>query len=369
MSPNLLVVNVGSSSLKLVLLDGADEVIATGGGEGGDLDLHAEISGLLEGAGEVGLVGHRVVHGGADLTGPADLAERSVRETVARLGELAPLHNPPALRGIEVTDHLLPRIPSFACFDTAFHHDLPEVARTYALPAEWNERWNLRRYGFHGLSHAYCARRSAELLSIPARDLRLVSAHLGAGCSLAAVRDGAPVDTTMGFTPLDGLVMATRPGSLDPGLLLWVMRHEEVSAAEAEHLLENEAGLLGLSGLSGDPRELFAAADEGHAGARLAIGVFVRALAAGIAAMAAAMGGLDALAFTGGIGENSDRIRRMACERLGFLGIGLSDDSPRPDAGDGIISVPGKPVAVLRIAAREDLEIARQIRAVADSSP
>jgi acetate kinase len=255
-----------------------------------------------------------------------------------------------------------------ACFDTAFHATLPPEAATYAVPEAWAARWPLRRFGFHGLSHAYCARRSAELLSRPLSELRLVSAHLGAGASLAAVDSGRSVDTTMGFTPLEGLVMATRSGSLDPGLLLWVQQHGGIDAVAAERALDSEAGLLGISGRSGDTRKLQAAADAGDERARLALDVYLHRLRGSIAAMAAAMGGLDALAFTGGVGEGSPEIRAGTCRGLEFLGLSL--DARHDDALDRVdrdLSSDGARAATLLVHAREDLEIARQVRATLES--
>jgi len=262
--------------------------------------------------------------------------------------------------------HLRPELPAVACFDTAFHATLPPEAATYAVPEAWGARWPLRRFGFHGLSHAYCARRTAELLDRPLSELRLVSAHLGAGASLAAVHGGRSVDTTMGFTPLEGLVMATRSGSLDPGLLLWVQRQSGISAAEAERLLDSKAGLLGISGRSGDTRELEAAAEAGDRRSALALDVYVHRLRASIAAMAAAMGGLNALAFTGGVGEASATIRARTCKRLEFLGLALDGERNGDTGGsDCEISASGATAAAVVVHAREDLEIAAQVRRLA----
>jgi acetate kinase len=250
----------------------------------------------------------------------------------------------------------LPGTPAVACFDTAFHATLPAAAATYAVPAAWRERWGLRRYGFHGLSHAYASRRAAELTG--AR--RIVTCHLGAGASLAAVRDGRSVDTTMGFTPLEGLVMATRSGSVDPGLLLWLLEREGVGVREMAEALEHDSGLLALAGTA-DMREVLARADEG---AQLALDVYCHRLRAGIAAMAAALDGLDALVFTGGVGERAPAVRAAAADGLRFLGVAL--DGGRNDAanGDADVSAAGAPVRTLVVSAREDLEIAAQVRAL-----
>jgi acetate kinase len=361
----ILTVNSGSSSLKLRLLDGEDEVICSHDAEaiGEEGRLKEELEAMLAESGEVDAVAHRVVHGGPDFDGPTVIDPAAERK-LESLADLAPLHNPPAVRAIRALEQLRPRLPAIACFDTAFHATLPAAAASYAVPAAWSERWPLRRYGFHGLSHAYASRRAAELLERPAGELRLVTAHLGAGASLAAVAGGRSVDTTMGFTPLEGLVMATRSGSVDPGLLLWVQGHGGLGAEEMERALDRDAGLRALSGRSGDMREVIAGADRGDERCRLALDVYVHRLAAGIAAMAAAMGGVDGLVFTGGTGENSPRIRAAACEATAFLGVGLDRDlSDRAD-GDAVLSDPARPVATVVVSAREDLEMAQQARRV-----
>jgi len=256
----------------------------------------------------------------------------------------------------------LPGLPGVACFDTAFHATIPAAAATYALPREWRQRWALRRYGFHGLSHAYCSRRAAELAE--GAD-RIVTCHLGAGASLAAVLRGVSMDTTMGFTPLEGLVMATRSGSVDPGLVLWLEEHAGVPPAELAAALEHRSGLLGLAGTA-DMRKVVAGAAAGGHDARLALDVYTHRLRAGIAAMAAALGGLDVLVFTGGVGENSPAVRSAAAAGLGFLGVRLDAGRNAADgpAVDRAIGEPGAPVASFVIPAREDIEIARQVRAV-----
>lgn len=363
MSTSVLVVNAGSSSLKLRLLSGSDEVLATrdlgpaDDWEGGLEDFFAD-STAPDG------IGHRVVHGGAEFTGPT-LIDAELQSELSRLEDLAPLHNPPAVQMIRTVGRLRPELPAVACFDTAFHRTLPPAASTYAIPAAWAERWGLRRFGFHGLSHAYCARRAAELFKRPLSELRLITAHLGAGASLAAVAGGRSVDTTMGFTPLDGLVMATRSGSIDPGLLLWVERHGGIDAESVERSLESESGLLGISGLSGDMRELQRAAEAGDEAAGLAIAVYLHRLRASIAAMAAAMGGVDALAFTGGVGEGSAFVRSGACQGLEFLGLALDPGrNASANASDRIVSQTEAATAILVVEAREDLDMAAQVRAV-----
>jgi acetate kinase len=258
---------------------------------------------------------------------------------------------------------LQPALPAVACFDTAFHRTLPLAASTYAVPSTWTERWGLRRFGFHGLSHAYASRRAAELLDRPASEMRVVTAHLGAGASLAAVAGGRSVDTTMGFTPLEGLVMATRSGSVDPGLVLWVQRHDALDARAVERALEHESGLLGISNRSSSVNELLDAAAGGDELSSLAIDVYLHRLRAGIAAMAAAMDGLDALVFTGGVGEGSEEIRERACAGLTFLGLGIdSAANASADGEDLDLSAAEALSNVLKVHAREDLQIAAGVR-------
>jgi acetate kinase len=364
----VLVVNAGSSSLKLSVLGPADEITAAL-----DIDAwdgradHGELAKFLGSLSRVQAVGHRVVHGGSRLTGPTVIDDR-VTAAIADLADLAPLHQPRALAGIDAVRAALPGVPAVACFDTAFHAGMPAAAATYALPKIWTERFGLRRYGFHGLSHAYASRRAVQLLGDqdPER-LRIVSCHLGAGSSLAAVHGGRSVDTTMGFTPLEGLVMATRCGSVDPGLIIWLLQHGGLTLDEVAAGLESRSGLSGLAGLpsrSGDMRDVRLAADEGKPGARLAVDVHAHRLRREIAAMAAAMNGLDALVFTGGIGEHQPPVRAEAAAGLAFLGVAI--DSARNDttSADGEITAPGATVRTLVVTAREDVEIARQTRAV-----
>jgi acetate kinase len=352
----LLVVNAGSSSLKLRLLNAGDRTLAERGVEwppGSPFPPDA-----LDGLPAPDAVAHRVVHGG-DTLRAATWVDDEVRARLAELTALAPLHQPRALAAIDAVGLRLAGTPAAACFDTAFHATLPDAAATYALPPEWPRR----RFGFHGLSHAYASRRAAELLGREASGLRVVSCHLGAGASLAAVRGGRSVDTTMGFTPMDGLVMATRPGSVDPGLLVWLGEHRGLTAAELADALEHRSGLTGLAG-TGDMRELL---ERGDATARLALDVYLHRLRAGIAAMAAAMGGLDALVFTGGVGEHAPAVRAAAADGLAFLGVGVDPARNADVQGDEEISAGGAPVRTLVVVAREDLEMARQVRALARS--
>ena len=353
--------NAGSSSVKLRVLDGDDRLLAERDlpAVRGDADAKAVAAAVRE-LPAPDAVGHRIVHGGQRFR-EAVVVDRAVQGALRELTELAPLHQPKSLAALVAVSAALPGPPVIACFDTAFHATLPAAAATYALPASWRKGFGVRRYGFHGLSHAYASRRAAELLG--RTRLRLVTCHLGAGASLTAVRDGRSVDTTMGFTPLEGLVMATRSGSVDPGLLLWLLEREAIDEREMAEALEHESGLLGLAG-SPEMREVMSRADAGDHEARLAIDVYVHRLRAGIAAMATAIGGLDALVFTGGVGENSPRIRALACEGLGFLGVALDTAPNAARADDRRLEREGSAVAVLVIAAREDLEIARQVRAL-----
>jgi acetate kinase len=366
----ILVVNAGSSSLKLGVLGPADEVTAAFDLEQWDgRPEHTELGEFLGGL-SVDAVGHRVVHGGSRFIAPA-VIDDTVTAAIADLTDLAPLHQPRALAGIEAVRSALPGVPAVACFDTAFHAAMPAAAATYALPRLWTDRFALRRYGFHGLSHAYASRRAAELLGEEPARLRLVTCHLGAGSSLAAVQGGRSVDTTMGFTPLEGLVMATRCGSVDPGLIVWLLQHGGLTLDEVATGLENWSGLSGLADLlnrSGDMREVRLAAHEGEPCARLAIDVHAHRLRREIAAMAAAMNGLDALVFTGGIGEHQPAVRAEAAAGLAFLGVAIDPSRNNATYADGEVTAGDATVRTLVVTAREDVEIARQTRAVLQSA-
>lgn len=367
-----LVVNAGSSTLKLSVLDDDEVCLAeTLPSPRGHLDQDA-VRDLLGRAGSLDAVGHRIVHGGSEFLEAVELDEGVVRRLHA-LADLAPLHQPRSLRAMELVGRLLPRVPAVGCFDTAFHAHLPAEAHTYALPAGWRKRWNLRRFGFHGLSHAWASRRVEEMMAAPdsvvgPHSLRVVTCHLGAGASLAAVREGVSVDTTMGFTPLEGLVMATRSGSVDPGLVLWLEEHAGMPPSELAATLEHRSGLLALAGTA-DMKAVLEADARGDAEARLALGVYVHRLRAGIAAMAAAMDGLDALVFTGGIGERSPLIRGRAAVGLSFLGVALDSAANDDAVPDVEIGESGKAVRTFVVEAREDLQIARAVRRVLERSP
>lgn len=366
----ILVVNAGTSSLKLRLLGSEDHVLASE-----DLpalapaDSARALRPFVDRHGPIDAAGHRVVHGGHEFH-ESVVVDDDALARLRTVAGLAPLHDPPAIAALEAARELLPDRPQIAAFDTAFHANIPDAVAIYALPWEWTQRWGIRRFGFHGLSHAYVARRSAELVGRPLAELRIVTCHLGAGASLAAVAHGRSVDTTMGFTPLEGLVMATRSGSVDPGALLWIQREAPLSADEMEDALGRRSGLLGISGVSADMREVIAAADAGNERAQLALRVYVHRIRSAVGAMAASMGGIDVVAFAGGVGEGSPRVRREVCESLAFLGVRIdpeaNDGSTRSDAD---LSRADAGVRVLLIHTREDVEIAREVRRlVADGS-
>ncbi len=345
----VLVVNAGSTSLKLRLVETDESVEAVDAFDSIDRST-------------IDAVGHRVVHGGDRLHDPV-VIDDFVRSEILALEPLAPLHNAPALAGITAAEAALPNVPHVAVFDTAFHRTMPAEAASYALPRTWRETWGIRRYGFHGLSVAWCAERAPVLLGVSPEALRLVVCHLGGGCSVTAVRDGCSVDTTMGFSPLDGVPMTTRSGSVDPGALLYLQRQHGVTVDDLDRVLNEESGLKGLSGLSGDVRELEAATatDED---ARLALGVYTHRIAGAVSAMAASLGGLDALVFTAGVGEHSASVREAVCARLRFLGVKLDDARNEHESADVDIASGESAVRVLVIAAREELVVARAVRAL-----
>ncbi|HEY7942661.1 MAG TPA: acetate/propionate family kinase [Candidatus Limnocylindrales bacterium] len=363
----ILIVNAGSSSLKLRRLDAHDQLLASHDLQmtRGTVDRPA-LAEALAGAEPPDAIGHRIVHGGRRYLGPVRL-DAAVERDLRQLVDLAPLHQPKSIDALEAVKAIYPDVPAVASFDTAFHAAMPAAATTYALPREWRERWDLRRYGFHGLSHAYATRRAGELLGQAPTAFRAVICHLGAGASLAAVAGGVSVDTTMGFTPLEGLVMATRSGSVDPGLLMWLQEHVGMPAQEMAATLENRAGLLGLSGTA-DMGAVIVRAAGGDEVASTALAVYVHRLRAAVASMTAAMNGLDVLVFTGGVGEHAPAVRAAACEGLAFLGVGhdpaANRRAPGPGSPDREIGVPGAPVRVFVIEAREDLQMAHEVRQV-----
>src|SRR5215831_18118836 len=387
----ILVCNAGSSSLKFSLFDTEDEVLLADGGidwlrkpaqlvfrganhpeirEELKLEKHADAvarilddlqagaSAPLDSLEDLRAVGHRVVHGGDRYTSAVRI-NPEVKRTIEELTELAPLHNPPSLEGINAVEQLLPNVPQVAAFDTAFQSTLSEVARTYPLPQKWTREWGIRRYGFHGLSHSYCSTEAAK--RIGRRGLRLVIAHLGNGASVSAVRDGVCIDTSMGFTPLEGLMMATRSGTVDPGILIYLLRHKGLDAEALDNALNYESGLLGVSGVSSDLRQVLSELPH-NPDARLAVDVYVHCIVKTIGAMAATLGGIDALVFTAGVGERSAEIRKRVCEKLKYLGLELDPAANEICKPDADIATRASTARVLVIATREDLTIMRETR-------
>lgn len=358
----VLVVNAGSSSVKLALLDG-DEVVKRQTVDPGDAeDALGDVLGE-----QVDAVGHRVVHGGDRFTGPT-LVDDDVLAGIEGLRAMAPLHQGPALATLRQARAALPDAPHVACFDTAFHATMPAAAHTYAVPRRWRDEFGVRRYGFHGLAHEWGARRAAELVGRPPEELRTVTAHLGSGASLCAVDRGRSVDTTMGFTPTAGLVMGTRSGDLDPSVPSYLVRNG-LGAGEVADALDRESGLRALSGAS-DMRDVLAAADGGDADALLGLAVWTHRARALVAGMVAAMGGIDVLAFSGGVAEHQPMLRAAVVDGLGFLGLVLDPDRNAAAGGgdgdvDAVIGAAGR-AAVVVVEAREDLVIAAQVRALLD---
>jgi acetate kinase len=329
------------------------------------IDLQTLLSSLWQGETqviaditEIDIVGHRVVHGGTKYHQPI-LIDAEVSAEIDRLSVFAPLHNPANLMGIQVLKSLAPQLPQVAVFDTAFYGDLPEVSYVYPLPYEWLGQ-GIRKYGFHGISHEYCANQAAQLLNRDLQDLRLISCHLGNGCSLAAIKSGVCIDTTMGFTPLDGLMMGTRCGSIDPGIILHLLRAEKYTVDELDHALNFESGLLGVSGLSNDLREIDLAISQGHERSKLAIEMYIHVLAAKISSLLPVLGGVDALIFTGGVGEHHPGVRAAVAKKLSFLGLEID---PRlnslPIPPDRELSTAQSLVKLLGIHTQEEWQIAK----------
>ena len=398
---NILLLNAGSSSLKCTLMDSADsavlassladwagsvtryqftnrdgkeqseEVSWRGHGEAVRRVLHdlmhtgGPAAAGLDEPKKLTAVGHRVVHGGQFTSSVRITPE--IRSRITALADLAPLHNPPSLETLAAAEAELPNVPHVAVFDTAFHATLPPEARTYPVPASWTRDWGIRRFGFHGLSHAYCAGRAAEMLAAGAAnarhrdDLRLVICHLGHGCSASAVRGGRCLDTTMGFTPLEGLMMATRSGSIDPSIVLHVQQHHGLTAQQVEMALNRESGLLGVSGISADMRQILTSAREGHDQARLALGIYTHRVRQAIGSLAVSMGGLDALIFTAGVGEHASEVRESICSGLECLGLELDSPANASCQPDADVARPSSRGRILVIATREDVTMFREV--------
>lgn len=315
------------------------------------------------GSAKVAVVGHRVVHGGAEFR-ESVLIDGRVKVGIASLNKLVPLHNPPVLKAIEAVETLLPGVPQVAVFDTAFFAQLPPKAYLYALPYEYYERWGIRRFGFHGLSHSYCAGRADELLRRPLSGLRVISCHLGGGCSAAAVRGGVAVATTLGFSSVEGLMMGTRSGSVDPGILLHLQREHGLTVEELDSALNYSSGLLGISGVSSDLAQIETAAAQGNERARLAFDMFAGRVRSAIGALAATLGGVDALTFTDRIGEHSAALRAAACEGLEFMGLCLDPERNADSKPDTDVARPDSSARIFVIRTQEELVVAREARRV-----
>jgi acetate kinase len=319
--------------------------------------------GVIKDKKEIDAVGHRVVHGGETFLGSALLTDevmKAIKENI----ELAPLHNPSNINGIQAIKEHLPNTPQVCVFDTSFHTSMPPQAYLYGIPYELYKKYKIRKYGFHGTSHRYVSARAAEFLGKPNEQLKIITAHLGNGCSMAAITNGKSIDTSMGFTPLEGLLMGTRTGDMDPSVILYIMGKEGLTLSEANTLLNKHSGLIGISGESSDMREIEEAIAEGNKKAKLAFNVFTYRIKKYVGAYSAAMGGLDALVFTGGIGENSIMVRKEVCEGLDFLGINFDDNANKNVKGECAITKPDSKVAVLRIPTNEELVIALDTEAI-----
>ena len=367
----VLVLNPGSSSLKVSVLEppGREALATTELDWGADATRSAgrasSLSAVLDALGTAGVaissidaVGYRVVHGGSRFTAPT-VIDNAVVDAIDELATLAPLHNRIAAETIRQVRERFPRLPHVAAFDTAFHATLPPAGYRYPVPDGWFSDWGYRRFGFHGLSVTWSVDQAAELLGRPIEDLRVVVAHLGNGCSVTAVEAGRSVDTSMGMTPLEGLMMGTRAGSIDPGVILDVLRRDRLTLAELADVLDHRSGLLGVSGRSADVRDLLKAEASGDEAAALAVELFVRRTAAGIAASASVLPTVDAVVFTGGIGEHSGPIRKRVADRLAVLGVPGITDAAVSD--DSLLSEPASRPAVLRVRAREDVVVANGV--------
>ena len=396
----ILLLNAGSSSLKCVLMEAgsrkvivqqsadwagavtrykfvgpdgrehSDEVAWSGAAEGVRRVLHdlTHVEPVaLPGYDALEAVGHRVVHGGPFTSSVRITPE--VRSRISSLANLAPLHNPPALEALAAAEAELPGVPQVAVFDTAFHATLPPEAWTYPIPQKWTNDWGIRRYGFHGLSHAYCSRHAAEMFGRPADDLRLVICHLGAGCSDSAIRGGQCIATTMGFTPLDGLMMGTRSGSIDPSIVLYVQQHHGLTVKQVETALNRESGLLGVSGISGDMRQVLDAARAGHQRAQLALAVYTCRARQAIGALAVTMGGVDGVVFAAGVGEHSAEVREAICAGLECLGLELDTAANAACQPDADVARPASRGRILVITTREDLIMLEEVLQTLGTTP
>ena len=393
---NILVINCGSSSLKYQLINAATEdVLAKGLCERIGIDgiltyqpadgekektekampthteaikyvieaLTNEKTGVIKSLDEVGAVGHRIVHGGEKFTTSTLLTEETIKG-IEECSDLAPLHNPANLIGIRACQELMPNVPMVGVFDTAFHQTMPKTAYLYGLPYEYYEKYKVRRYGFHGTSHSFVSKRTAELIGKPYNDCKIIVCHLGNGASLSAVKNGESVDTSMGLTPLEGLVMGTRSGDIDPAIIEFVAKKENKTIDEMMTILNKKSGLLGISCLSRDGRDLEQAAEKGDDKAQAALDIFAYRVIKYIGAYAAAMNGVDAIAFTAGIGENDANCRKNVCKNLSYLGVAIDEELNNCRGVEREISTPDSKVRVFVVPTNEELAIARETMAL-----
>ena len=397
----ILVINCGSSSLKYQILDMTNETLLCKGlvekiGIDGSVITHEKIGmdkfrletpmanhedaiaqvlaaiqdpehGVVKDMSEIGAVGHRVVHGGEKYADSVVITEKVMKD-VEECCEIAPLHNPPNIAGINACKALMPNTPMVAVFDTAFHQTMPPESYLYALPYEYYTKYHIRRYGFHGTSHKYVARRAAEMLNVDLEDLKLITCHLGNGASVSAIKHGKCIDTSMGFTPLEGLVMGTRSGDIDPALVTYIREKEGLEPGKANEILNTKSGVLGISGVSSDFRDIEAAAEQGNERALLALKVFAHKVRFYIGAYIAEMNGVDALVFTAGVGENDYGMRDIICNNLGNLGIKLDVVKNRVRGKEMVISRDDSPVSILLIPTNEELMIARDTKAIVEAA-
>lgn len=354
----IIVLNVGSSTFKCALFDGNFSVIWEKKASYSSHTFADELKKICEEIpkGEIFLAGHRVVHGGAKYRQPVYIDDQ-VKKDICGMASLAPLHNPANLAGIEALQSLFPAIPHYAVFDTAFHTTMPDYASTYAIPEEWR-RGGIQRYGFHGISHAFCSRQAAKLVGKPYESLKMITCHLGNGSSLAAIREGLCVDTSMGFTPMEGVVMGTRSGSIDPGILIYLLRNKAINTEELDHILNYESGLKGVSGHS-DMKELLIECKQQSPNAILAYKMLVHSLSKHIGSMAAVLNGVDVVVFSGGIGENCPELRGDVCKQMSFMGMGLESVKNNQVKEDQIISTDESKLKIMVIHTKEELAIAQ----------
>ncbi len=322
--------------------------------------------GVIKDLSEISAVGHRVVHG-AERFASSVLIDEEVMKVLEENVHLAPLHNPPNIMGIRAVQKLLPNVPNVGVFDTAFHQSMPKKAFLYPIPYEFYEKHRIRRYGFHGTSHRYVSKRAAEILGRDYYDFKVITCHLGNGASIAAVRHGRSIDTSMGFTPLEGIVMGTRSGDIDPAIVIYMQQNLGISVDKVYDILNKKSGVLGLSQLSSDMRDIEDAALAGNEMAQLALDIYVYRIAKYIGAYTAAMNGVDAIVFTAGVGENSPYVREKVCEYLGFLGIKIDKNLNQVKGVERIISTPDSKVAVLIVPTDEEMVIARDTKQIVES--